>query len=499
MVLGPAKKHPADGIFRRNRANSPIGKPGVRSRHFGAARALWLVMGPLLVAGLSTLARAQSAPSVILPELPFTERQGTYARASGMGFAHTAVVEDASSLLINPAGLAQVRRLEFSGGLLYNHLSQDVAFNTNYGGFSGTGTASNTSTVSAAQLSHLTLAYPFPTYRGSLVLGVGYQRVASLKSDYFRAGFLTPQAGSIDGLVERESFNESGGVNYWTTGIGGDLSAHLSVGASVSYIQGHTRQDFQIGRLRSRNGVLDVNGSDLVFQSREIRDADLNGWTGSAGILGQVSEIVRVGANVNFPQKYTFQGALDTVLEDQEKVDRHDFLFEDKITLPLSLTAGVAVMPKNFLLAADLKATDWTQIDFQGEVVDRDRQYAYRSTVDMNLGAEFQLPGRPTRFRAGFASHPLPYRIIPAGIAFTFVPDDGNPNTTDDTSYFVRDYPRAALDTDRRYITLGAGTLIDETLMLDVAWIHGMYERSGGGFSEKWSTDRVLATTTFRF
>jgi long-subunit fatty acid transport protein len=126
-----------------------------------------------------------------------------YARASGMGFAHTAVVEDASSLLINPAGLAQVRRLEFSGGLLYNHLSQDVAFNTNYGGFSGTGTASNTSTVSAAQLSHLTLAYPFPTYRGSLVLGVGYQRVASLKSDYFRAGFLTPQAGSIDGLVER--------------------------------------------------------------------------------------------------------------------------------------------------------------------------------------------------------------------------------------------------------------------------------------------------------
>lgn len=499
MVLGPGKKHPTEGNSERIRANVLNPAPDIRPHRFGAAWALLLMIAPLLAAGVSTLARAQSSPAVILPELPFTERQGTYARASGMGFAHTAVVEDASSLLLNPAGLAQVRRLEFSGGLLYNHLSQDVGFNTNYGGFPGTGKASNGSTVSSAQLSHLTVAYPFPTYRGSLVLGVGYQRVASLKGDYFRAGFLTPQAGSTDGLVERESFNEAGGVNYWTTGLGGDLSAHLSVGASVSYIQGHTRQDFQIGRLRSRNGVLDVNGSDLVFESREIRDADLNGWTGSAGILGQVSEVVRVGANINFPQKYTFQGSLDTVLEDREKIDRHNFLFEDKITLPLSLTAGVAVMPKNFLLAADLKATDWTQIDFQGEVVDRDRQYAYRSTVDLNLGAEFQLPGRPTRFRAGFASHPLPYRIIPAGIAFTFVADDGNPNTTDDTSFFERDYPRAELNTDRRYITLGAGTLIDETLMVDVAWIHGMYERSGGGFSEKWSTDRVLATTTFRF
>lgn len=492
------REAPPGNSSRRTTNSSPA------TGHARPPRRTPLLASVLLVSGLlapwrPAPARAATPPDIILPELPFTEKQGTYARASGMGFAHVAVVEDASSLLLNPAGLAQIRRLEFSGGLLYNRVTQDVGFDTHTGGFPGTGVVQDASTTSAAQLSHLTLAYPVPTYRGSLVLGAAYQRVASLKSDYFRQGFLAAPTGTTAGLVERESFNESGEVNYWTTGIGGDLSAHLSAGASLSYIQGHTRQGFNIGRLRSLDGRLDVNGSDAVFESRDIRDADLTGWTGNAGLLGQVSDMVRIGVNIDFPQRYDFEGSLTSVMEDQQKIDRHDTFFQDKITLPLSFTAGVAVTPKNFLLAADLKATDWTQIDFEGEVVDRDRQYAYRSTVDVNLGAEFQLPGQPTRFRAGFASHPLPYRIIPAGIDFTYVPDDGNPNTTDDASYFERAYPEAKLTTDRRYFTLGAGTLIDETLMLDVAWIHGMYERSGGGFSEKWTTNRLLATTTFRF
>lgn len=438
-------------------------------------------------------AHGQPSGTVILPELPFTSNQGTNARAAAMGFAHTAVVEDGSSLLYNPAGLAQVRRLEFGAGLL--HARQDRA-----AGFDPPSGASEAETdVSATQLSHLTIAYPYPTYRGSLVLGFGYQRVNSLKSDYLRSGPLIEQEGGRPGLFELEAFSEDGAVNYWTFGVAGDFSSRVSLGASLSYIQGRTEQTFDVGRFRQRGAVLDVEGSDAVFRSTEERDADLSGYTGSLGLLGHLSEMARVGVNVDLPRRFEFKGLLRTRLEDQEKFDIARTSFSDLITLPISITGGLAVTPPNLLLAADLRLTDWTQIDFEGAIRSRDRRYAYRSTADIRLGVEYQLPATATRLRVGYSREPLPYRLMPGEITFNFVPDDNTAGTTDDTSYFTRLYPEARLTSDRRFLTLGFGTLIDESLMIDVAWVHGLFEREAAGFTEKWTTDRIFATTTFRF
>lgn len=456
-----------------------------------------LSSGAVLVAvfGLLGVGRvgAQPAGTVILPELPFTSAQGTHARAAGMGYAHTAVAEDGSSLLYNPAGLAQVRRLEFGAGLLHAPQDRTAGFLT------PTGASDAEVRISATQLTHLSIAYPYPTYRGALVIGFAYQRLNSLKSDYLREGILIEQEGGRPGLVESETFSEDGAVNQWTVGLGGDFSSRVSLGASLSYIQGRTEQQFDVGRFRTRGAVRDVEDSDAVFHSIEDRDADLTGYTGSAGILGRITEAARIGVNIDFPRRYEFDGVTVSSFEDQEKVDTSRMSFVDEITLPLSLTTGVAFTPAGFLLAADVRLTDWTQISFEGPIRSRDRDYAYRTTADIRIGAEYQVPRTPARLRIGYSHEPLPYRLMPGEITFTFVPDDDNPNTTDDASFFTRLYPEARLTTDRRFLTLGAGTLIDQSLALDVAWVHGSFEREASGFTESWTTDRIFATTTFRF
>jgi long-subunit fatty acid transport protein len=160
---------------------------------------------------------------------------------------------------------------------------------------------------------------------------------------------------------------------------------------------------------------------------------------------------------------------------------------------------GIAVTPRNLLLAMDVKVTDWTQIEFEGPIRSQDRENAYRSTVDFNVGLEYQLSFHPVRVRAGFSSQPLPYKLEPDEIDFTFVPDDGNSSTSDDRSFFTRSYPEADVRTDRTFLTLGFGTLVDNSVSLDVAYIHGQFDRSGSAISEKWTTNRIFGTVSFRF
>ena len=465
-----------------------------------AALAALLIPSALLLLGPYEARGEDFAP----PELPFTHKYGFSARAAGLGYAYGAVAEDASALYFNPAGLAQIRRIELGAGAFHNAQSRLTTFDTASDGFAGTGLSETDVSTSQTELTHLNFAYPFPTYRGSLVVGFGYQRLAPLDSDYLRQGILG-RINLFDGrarnLQERERFRETGSLDYYTLGLGGDISPNISVGGSVSLVSGSTTQFFSIGRYAVPSAPdSSLYGSLSVFESTSTADADITGWTWSAGVLGHAGESVRLGLTIFGKERLTLDGHVTTRMEDGEKSDPPSrFGFEDKIKTPISTLGSLAFTRSNFLLAADLRFTDWTQIDYEGVIESAPGENAYRSTLDISIGAEYQLLTAPARIRAGVSRQPLPYRVLPADVAFHFVPDDGNANTTDDTSYFIRDYPEARLETDRYFVTIGAGALLEDALSLDFAYVHGIYERSGGGFSEKWTSDRVYGTASVRF
>jgi len=486
-----------------------------------------LLLSLLTASGLApTRAAAQATAADTPVELSETTPFGMGARALGMGRAYRAVGEDISGIAYNPATLAQIRQIELSSGIAYD--SVDRTFSR-----SGANTTGNTAT----RLDHFGFAYPYPTYRGSMVLGVAFHRVADLDQDLFMTGFAenpTNPASGIPreafGVVEVEDVRQDGHVDAWTAAAAIDLSPHLSVGASVSYLTGsrserlvtaHGIPDPGAGgcpdQRPDENGLYygcgDPSEADL-FKDTIRREADLTGYTGSLGFLAYFDSGFRLGGTVDLPKQLDYEGHQTGTMEDYFFTTDSDSPFTNSITLPASLSGGISFGRNGLLLAADVSWTDWTQIDFGGDIRGPDRDFAYRATTSISVGAEYRLPSTPLRLRGGFFTEPLPYELIagPTRLVYDSGPD-GIPGTDDDgDSSFERAYPRATIVNDRAFWTVGGGVLIQSGLTLDVAWITGDWERrtrvpgrdvgflpSGARTREAVSHNRVFASATLHF
>lgn len=439
--------------------------------------------GKLLVVAAAVLVACLSPRvAVSQTESPLVYDFGMGARAMGMGQAHIAVCDDVTATYYNPAALANIRRIELSAG--FSHLSGD--WKTDFYGTKAT------SEVGSTKLSSLALAYPFPTYRGSLVFGLAYNRTKSFDSDYRREGFNpsynpsfwpdTLGSGQTVEGPEKNTVFDRGGLSNWTVGVGTDVSAEVSVGGSVSFLSGSYSSTYEYEALWT-------HGATELYQFQyEEDDADITGWTASVGTVARIGNAARAGFVVNFPQYLTLDGSKYT--EEYDPVDdliyTDEIQFEDKITLPLSFAAGVSAAPvAGLILAADAKYTDWKQIDYYGPIRVGD-EYAYRATTSVRLGAEFSVPSTPLRLRAGYFTDP---------IAFKFIKDYSNKSTR----------PIAAtIDQDGRFFTFGAGLLVEDAFTVDAAWVHGGYEKSlprssGVDYSEDRRSDRIFVTTSFHF
>jgi long-subunit fatty acid transport protein len=425
------------------------------------AVACTLVLVPLIPGGAS----GQS-----LPEIPIIYDVGIGARAMGMGQAHVAVCEDASATFYNPACLAHVRRIELSTGFSHLNENLDVTF------FDET----TTSTLGSTRLSSLGVAYPFPTYRGSLVIGFAYNRTHDTDSDYMRYGFnptyYHPYLGVVEG-IEKEGILERGGISSWTVAMGTDVSPEVSVGASVSFLSGTSKRTYDY--VAEWDAGLGTIVDDYYYQ---VDDADVTGWTAALGTVARIGNVGRIGLTVRFPEYVTFDGSQYTEVyygaPDTYIIE--EILFEDEITLPLSFVLGASVAPvPGLILAADVKYADWKQIDYAGPIK-IDNEYAYRATTSVRLGAEYTLPFAPARVRGGYLTEPVAYRLLP-----------------DFTG--TGQIQSASIDSDGKFYTLGAGLLLAESFTLDVAWVHGGFERSIPDYSEKNTTDKVFVTAGFRF
>ena len=450
-----------------------------RSQRAAAGGKLLVVAAAVLVACLSPLA----ALSQSLPDIPLVYDFGIGARAMGMGQAHIAVCDDVTATYYNPAALANIRRIELSAG--FSHLN--AKWKTDFYG------DKTTSETGSTKLSSLALAYPFPTYRGSLVFGLAYNRTKNLDSDYMRQGFNPSYLPSYwppsDPLgigetvagMEKETAFERGGMSNWTVGVGTDVSAEVSVGASASFLSGSINREYTYEALWAHGAT------ELYDFHYSEDDANITGWTASLGTAARIGNAARVGFVVNFPQYLTLDGSQYT--EDYDPVAdviyTDETQFEDEITLPLSFAAGVSGAPvAGLILAADAKYTDWKQIDYFG-AIRIDNEYAYRATTSVRLGAEFSIPSTPLRLRAGYFTDP---------IAFRFIQDYSAPGTVFE----------AKIDEDGRFFTFGAGLLVEDAFTVDAAWVHGGYERSvprssGVDYSEERTSDRIFVTTSFHF
>ncbi len=422
----------------------------------------------LLVAFLVCGAAAQTFEPTVFQ---IGEAVNVSARASGMGGAYQAVAEDYGATYSNPAGLAQIRHMEFFATLSHA-MGKDQASAYGY---------QMTSEASFTRLGSIGLVIPVPTYRGSLVFAGGYNRVRSFDGQFDFAWTLALPDGQV-----QQSWNEleGGGLNNWVLSGAVDMSPNLSLGASLNFWTG--RDDYQL-TFREKDH-LDKYTFD-AFEKDDNIDTRFSGTNFRLGGLYRVGRVLRVAATMSTP--LTLTGKEDWAYVDTEtfddgkrEVNSGSGTFEYRISSPFAFGFGAAASVAWLTIAGDVLYQDWSQIRFKSDPPVRGWtkgeanlaiQRTYRATTQLHLGGELTIPGLDTQLRAGYALIPSPFK--------------GAPSTH-----------------DRQYVTFGLGFLLDKQLKLDLAWVRGKWEQTTGALSEdlgrvdeQVTNNTVFATVGVRF
>jgi len=396
---------------------------------------------------------------------------GVGARYMGMGGVGVAFANDASALIYNPAGLAKVKRIELTLGMSHQRFGNE------------TGTPKGVKVPadkpyfldlkriqSNTRLGSAGLVFPLPTYRGSLVLGLGVNRIASFDNT-FKFVYALDSSTRPDAM---ELISESGGIYVWSLGGAIDISPTVSLGLALNFWDGRDNYTY-IDSL----GFFSADTFYEINDDWEIKD-DYSGFNLKFGALFQPNKYFSFGGTVASPVWLTI---------DEEYIITYDSThsFTDTIyyvqyppeyprwkpTHPFSFSFGSAFNFKNLLLAADFNYTDWTQLEYR-EAVEPGRKNIdvkdyYRDVFKWHIGAEYLIPQISGTVRAGFYQDPLPFKSN-------------------------------HLKADRQYFSLGLGFLIDKVMTLDIAWSHGFYEFEYPNIPaiEKYRTNKIFITTAYR-
>jgi len=375
---------------------------------------------------------------------------------------------DGMALYYNPANLARIPRIELNLGFSYqksNHKST-----SRQAGIISAPSYSAEDDKTNTRLNSLILTVPYPTYRGALVFGFGMARTANfdrLTTFYYQEDYEM----ALEVL-------ESGGIYEYSAGFGLDLSPRISFGGAISLYSG--KHEF--------NSEYEVYlTSAIVRQEQEIIEDKYLGVGAKIGLAMQLSPHVGLGIMVESPVTLNVENNGSYVVN--YGTAGYYPTAEYDVKKPFVFSSGLITRYNNFNILLDAKFTDWSQLSYgDNSLMEQDNnlfnQY-YRETLDFHIGGEYAIPQMGLALRAGYFNVPLPYE-------------------EDDTYSGSR----------RDGITLGFGFLVDQVLMVDVAYISSGYttditlEPAGDigeyfdndiQFSEDVSYGKFLITGAYRF
>jgi long-subunit fatty acid transport protein len=388
---------------------------------------------------------------------------GVGARAMGMGGAQIATADDASALVYNPALLAKIKRIEFSGAMTHQRLKNETGFTGDFQPLSSF-LQNETITQSNTRFSSANIVLPVPTYRGGLVFALGFNRMKSFDRAYHSV-LVDPSTGTTD---LDASVLETGGINMWSFGGALDLSPNVSIGGVINYWQGD--DDFLQEYHIPPSSKIEYE----VWEKNRYLDS-YSGWNGKLGFSVQPNKYLSLGAVIDFPTKFSIDQDYSFSLDSLDMPSGKNFPYDTTelghydLTHPYSFGVGTALSFKYFTLAGDVYYTDWSQMEGKG-VDNKLIKENYQEVVRWHLGAEVVMPEFSTKFRVGYYVDPIPFKTV-------------------------------YLDTDRRYFTLGAGFLIDQVMTLDISWNHGFHEfrDSRKDFvKEAYTADKIFVGLAYR-
>ncbi len=435
---------------------------------------------------------------------------GIGARAIGLGGAFTGIADDYSAIYWNPAGLAQVRRMEMNIGFSHNSFNADADFLGKL----------NSSKDTFTRLNSLGFVFPIPTYRGSLVFGVGYQKVRDYNQALDMGGLVLDPKGTAfpwyvvptydnyqvnppeiwstlvsDSLFQSKSVLDDGSANLFSLSGALEVQENFFLGATMNFIGGKINRSFEF----SEEDIYNIysyfdeptrNMSDLDYwvYTQDI-ESEIDATNFKLGLFYRSEKNWRFGASMTTPTTYKITESwnwkqseyYDTATEAAtlEDAGKQEYKYQE----PYSFNAGASVRLLNVLLSGDLEFKDWTQAKFKTDgpiegqyasVLNRAIKKEMKSTTKLRAGAEVYISPIGMRLRGGYFLDPTPYV---------------------DTS----------IRPDRTWLSAGASMMLDKQVMLDLTYVHGSWEDksidnlSAAPSMVDRSWNKIIGTVSLRF
>lgn len=451
--------------------------------------------------------RAQNYIDVIRLAQP--DIQGN-ARSMGMGNAYSAISDDFAASLFNPAGLAQMSRMEIAGGFDLNSMKNNSLFFGNKTDYSST----------ATNLNQFGFAIPLPVYQGSFAIGLGYSVKKSFNGGLKFDGF-NPSSSMIEDLTSRNDdiayklalsypvydnsgkylndrtifrgrLNQSGTtaqdgtLGNWSMSAAAEIAPAIYFGATLNVLTGtykSTREYYE----DDYQGIYSDQMTDpsdpttkkfKTFYLKDQVDWDISGWNLKLGLLYKLDQLARFGVTIQTPTRYTIKETY-SLAASSSFTGQDDFVYnpdsgdpvEYDVKTPYEFTGAAAVYlrpsltPRDLLiLSAEATYMDYSQSEFtdgpEASTMSRQNQEIKEflsSKGNYHLGFEYNVPSVGLRIRGGYAN-----------IASAF---------KDDPSKY-----------SRQSVSFGLGVLAQRMLSVDAAYVHSWWKDIGDNYSSGVST-----------
>ncbi|MCK5125024.1 MAG: hypothetical protein KAR42_02105 [candidate division Zixibacteria bacterium] len=365
---------------------------------------------------------------------------GISARQMAMGGTGIANSIDGAAIFYNPAALARIPRIEFQIGLThqkFNNESSQLA--GRYDPPAEFRSTLNSSSIDATKtrFNTLNLTVPIPTYRGSLVVGVGINRITS----FDRVSFLhlIDRRISDNALIDDQvNEHETGRIFLYSGAVGIDLTPNLSIGGALNVFAGYDKLAYTYNWI---DNTQHPDSSSGGFTNQF--DDDYFGVGVKGGLLYRPNNRITFGLTIESPIYWEIQqGYIDG---DYIDVVEYDLIH------PFKLGTGLSYSHKQLTLTADAEYVDWSQLEYTDnndmEQYNDSLSNLYRDVLNLRGGIEYQFPKTGVALRAGIFSKPLPYH-----------------------SKFIID--------DEMGYSFGFGWLLDKVLLIEAAYVNGGLKRT---------------------
>ena len=327
------------------------------------------------------------------------------ARYNAMAGSMGALGGDASVLNTNPAGL---------GVFITDDVSASLAINSNKStaSLAGKSTSQNISKVNLGNASGV-LSFQSNEQNAWKFVNVGINYVTQNVSDKLQspgnANITSPiQTTPIDyNIFEGHLYETIGHRSKLNLGIGGNYDNKIYIGAAVNFSSVNIEQYDEVK-------VSSLNTGKAKYFSRQntpyIEDAD--GFSLSLGVIGKLSNAVRLGASIESPTWYSIDREYNFYAINGSGLFQNSYTESRSFRTPTKLTLSGAFIPnKHFAFNVDYRV-DLGKPNFGGGAADVQLnnfyESAYKAQHEVRIGGEYRI--KSFRIRGGYAFTTSPFK-----------------------------------------------------------------------------------------